>query len=106
MCGFVPTYRGRRVNPTDPKYVTLIDELSKEHGGVVEVGLMCRSGFGEQEGDFELFVGKIEAVERGGGGMAALWDGIKIVIGAAVEKVATAWSWLVGGRPEGQVMLP
>jgi hypothetical protein len=79
--------------------------LSKKHGGVVELGLMCRSGFGEQEGEFELFVGKIEAVKRVGG-LVTLWRAIKVVIGATLAKVVIAWTRLTGRRPDGQVKLP
>lgn len=65
-------------------------------GGIAELGLMCRSGFGIQEGEFELFVGKIEAVERSrgmGSGMMRLFRwGVTVVI----ARVNMLWRWMTG----------
>lgn len=44
----VPTYRGREVPRSDPRYEPFHSEK------IYELSLMCRSGFGEQKGDFEL----------------------------------------------------
>jgi hypothetical protein len=44
----VPTYRGRDVPRSDPRYEPFHSEK------IYELSLMCRSGFGEQKGDFEL----------------------------------------------------
>ncbi|KAJ9125082.1 hypothetical protein QFC22_000035 [Naganishia vaughanmartiniae] len=72
---FSATYRGRPITPKDPQYTPLdpgsADSNGKEQGGVAELSLMCRSGFGKQEGEFELVVHRIEAVRVGGAAAAA-----------------------------------
>lgn len=63
---FTATYRGRTLPSTDPSYVPLdpgsTSPDGKKKGGIHELSLMCRSGFGRQEGEFELGVVRIEAV--------------------------------------------
>ncbi|KAJ9127751.1 hypothetical protein QFC24_000034 [Naganishia onofrii] len=67
---FSPTYRGRPITPKDPQYTPLdpgsVDPRNgEEQGGIAEISLMCRSGFGKQQGEFELVVRRIEAVRVG-----------------------------------------
>lgn len=68
-------YRGRQVKAGDPMYKPLSTD------SVYEISLMCRSGFGDQKGEFGAIVlgiaawAKASAQEEGGRG---------------------AWSWLTG----------
>ena len=55
---FVPTYRGRPVERPDPKYKPL------DSSRIYELSLMCRSGFGKQEGEFEVIVQSIKGWKR------------------------------------------
>jgi hypothetical protein len=70
------TYRGREVPRSDPRYEPL------DPSGVYEMSLMCRSGFGKQEGDFGLVVLAIGGWRRDDKLRArdGCWDGL--------------WSWL------------
>lgn len=52
------TYRGRKVEEGNENYAPL-----DPGRGITEISFMCRSGFGEQEGHFNLLVGGLEAVE-------------------------------------------
>ncbi|KAG8934538.1 hypothetical protein FRC02_009750 [Tulasnella sp. 418] len=63
---FIPTYRGRPVDHLATKSVK-----AEQHGDhslefaterIYEIGLMCRSNFGKQEGEFGLNILKIEAI--------------------------------------------
>lgn len=96
---FTPTFRGREVPSSDERYVSLEDELRKRHGGIVEMGIMCRSGFGKQEGDFELFVGRIEAVPQGSesGAHAGFGGWVRDVWKRVIRTVASVWAWATGG---------
>ncbi|ORX34209.1 complex I intermediate-associated protein 30-domain-containing protein [Kockovaella imperatae] len=47
---FIATYRGRELPRSDPRYQPFHSEK------IYELSLMCRSGFGEQKGDFELVI--------------------------------------------------
>ncbi|CAG7845964.1 SubName: Full=Uncharacterized protein {ECO:0000313/EMBL:CCA71085.1} [Serendipita indica DSM 11827] len=53
---FVPTYRGREVKRGDPHWRPFDPQR------IYEIGLMCRSNFGKQSGDFELVVSRIDIV--------------------------------------------
>ena len=55
---FVPTYRGRPVPRSDPRYQPF------EPANINEVSLMCRSDFGKQEGEFELVVMQMKGQKR------------------------------------------
>lgn len=58
---FVPTYRGRRVSGhLDPSKLT-------------EIGIMCRSGFGAQQGDFDLQLGQVVALREDRGWLSLDW---------------------------------
>jgi hypothetical protein len=82
-------YRGREVKREDPIYVPLHAET------IYEMGLMCRSGFGEQEGEFELVVTGIE----GWGKNSALnkkgqnWFG-KGIWQTLIWSFERVWNWL------------
>jgi len=72
---FTPMYRGKEVGSDDPIYKPLSSE------SVYEMSLMCRSGFGDQKGEFGLVVGSIggwkrEDEEEGGLGWWVLFQGI------------------------------
>ncbi|KAG8759516.1 hypothetical protein FRC14_005730 [Serendipita sp. 396] len=54
LASFLPTYRGRAIPPDDPRWQEL-DPTS-----IYEIGFMCRSEFGKQEGDFELVISAVE----------------------------------------------
>ncbi|ODO11929.1 hypothetical protein I350_00713 [Cryptococcus amylolentus CBS 6273] len=56
---FKATYRGREIKKGDPQWVPL------DTSSIYEVSLMCRSDFGQQEGDFGVIVTDISAVEKG-----------------------------------------
>ncbi|KAL7416660.1 hypothetical protein BDY24DRAFT_377822 [Mrakia frigida] len=58
---FVPTYRGRPIPAPAPGVPPPF--LDPEH--ITALSLMCRSNFGEQEGEYECFIAGLEAVERG-----------------------------------------
>ncbi|WVQ85618.1 hypothetical protein IAT38_007784 [Cryptococcus sp. DSM 104549] len=47
---FKASYRGREIKEGDPKWAPL------DTNGVYEVSVMCRSGFGEQEGEYGVIV--------------------------------------------------
>ncbi|RSH92630.1 hypothetical protein EHS25_008075 [Saitozyma podzolica] len=72
---FRVTYRGREVPRSDPRYEPL------DPSGVYEMSLMCRSGFGKQEGEFGLVVLAIGGWRRDDKLRAreGCWDGL--------------WSW-------------
>jgi hypothetical protein len=53
---FTPTFRGRTVPPDSPQWKEM------DVGQVYELGIMCRSEFGKQQGDFALVLEKIEVV--------------------------------------------
>lgn len=72
---FVPTYRGREVPRTDPKYEPL------DTDGIYELSLMCRSGFGKQEGEFEAIIASIEAWRGGKKVRAGCWSGMSRWVG-------------------------
>jgi hypothetical protein len=55
---FGVTYRGRRIEEGDENYQPL-----DPGRGITEISFMCRSGFGEQEGPFELLVESLESIE-------------------------------------------
>lgn len=55
---FGVTYRGRRIDEGDENY-----QLLDPGRGITEISFMCRSGFGEQEGPFELLVERLESIE-------------------------------------------
>lgn len=64
---FTATYRGRTLPTTDPSYIPLnpgstSPTTGKPLGGIHELSFMCRSAFGRQEGAFELWVARVEAV--------------------------------------------
>ncbi|ORY28649.1 hypothetical protein BCR39DRAFT_449296, partial [Naematelia encephala] len=50
---FRATYRGREIDHSDPKWQPLHTEE------IYEMSIMCRSGFGKQQGDFELVIASI-----------------------------------------------
>jgi hypothetical protein len=96
---FVPTYRGREVKKDNPIYRPLQTET------IYEFSLMCRSGFGEQEGEFELIILGIdgwrkETVRGARESLGGIWNGL-------VDMCRGFWSWLcaLGGREEGMVRL-
>lgn len=70
---FKATYRGREVKEGDPEWVPL------DTSSIYEVNLMCRSGFGQQEGDFGVIVTGIYAWEKGEKDQkeAGCWQGVK-----------------------------
>jgi hypothetical protein len=55
---FGVTYRGRRIEEGDENYQPL-----DPGRGITEISFMCRSGFGEQEGPYELLVESLESIE-------------------------------------------
>nr|ODN93267.1 hypothetical protein L203_00538 [Cryptococcus depauperatus CBS 7841] len=55
---FKATYRGREINPEEPRWAPL------DTSSIYEVSLMCRSNFGKQEGDFGLIITGISAWEK------------------------------------------
>ncbi|OWZ54996.1 hypothetical protein C356_01620 [Cryptococcus neoformans c45] len=55
---FKAVYRGKEVKGDGPKWVPL------DTSSIYEVSLMCRSGFGKQEGDFGVIVTGISAWEK------------------------------------------
>ncbi|PVG02699.1 CIA30-domain-containing protein [Serendipita vermifera] len=54
LSSFVPTYRGKTVPRDDPKWAQL------DTRQIFELGVMCRSEFGKQQGDFQLLIERIE----------------------------------------------
>ena len=80
---FVPTYRGREVGREDPRYQPLKSE------GIYELGLMCRSGFGGQEGDFGVVIAGVEGWGKEPGvasqswwaWLCECWTGMRIWLG-------------------------
>lgn len=71
---FKATYRGREVKEgDDPKWVPL------DTSSIYEVNLMCRSGFGQQEGEFGVIVTGIYAWEKEEKDqkVAGCWQGVK-----------------------------
>jgi hypothetical protein len=54
---FVETYRGRPIKKGDEGYEPLDPAR-----GISEISFMCRSGFGRQEGPFELLVQSLETI--------------------------------------------
>ena len=55
---FKPTYRGKQVSRSDQRY----QPLKSEH--IYEMSLMCRSGFGAQQGDFDLVITEIDGWDK------------------------------------------
>ncbi len=53
---FVPTYRGREVKRGDPHWRPFDPRT------LYEIGLMCRSNFGKQNGEFEVIISRIDVV--------------------------------------------
>jgi hypothetical protein len=47
---FHPVYRGKEIPPSDPRYKPF------DPTAIYELSFMCRSNFGEQAGEFELFI--------------------------------------------------
>lgn len=92
---FTPTFRGRTVPRDSPQWKKL--DLSQ----VYELGIMCRSEFGKQSGDFELVLEKIELVNIGDHRTRnSLWKHCKTRLGDAVAAVghleAVMWASLTG----------
>ncbi|CAD6585310.1 MAG: hypothetical protein TREMPRED_004103 [Tremellales sp. Tagirdzhanova-0007] len=84
---FKPMYRGKEVATDDPLYKPLISE------SIYEMSLMCRSGFGDQYGEFGIVLlgiagwAKINEASRGQG----WWEWLESMWGAVR-------SWVWGGR--------
>ncbi|GFZ43214.1 hypothetical protein JCM24511_00933 [Saitozyma sp. JCM 24511] len=74
---FKVTYRGREVPRSDPRHEPL------DPSGVYEMSLMCRSGFGKQEGEFGLVVLAIGGWRRDAKLKAreGCWDGLRSWLG-------------------------
>jgi hypothetical protein len=54
---FEETYRGRPIEKGDEGYEPL-----DTGAGILEISFMCRSGFGKQEGPFELLIHSLETI--------------------------------------------
>ena len=73
---FTPTFRGKEIKREDPKYQPLKSET------IYELSMMCRSGFGKQEGDFEVVLlaiegwAKDEQVRMWSEWWSGLWEGV------------------------------
>ncbi|WWD18069.1 hypothetical protein CI109_102516 [Kwoniella shandongensis] len=81
---FKATYRGREVKPGEERYVPL------DTTGVYEISLMCRSGFGKQEGEFGLIVKSIDSVKKANtaaSGGSWIWAWWTLLVG-------WVWSWI------------
>lgn len=71
------------MDPSDPRYKAF------DSSRIYELSLMCRSGFGKQEGDFGIVVVSIEGWEKGEAKERdGCWRGVKDWVG----------SWLGGER--------
>lgn len=77
---FVPTFRGRAVPRDSPRWKPL------DPSRVYELGIMCRSEFGKQQGDFDLSIERIEAVKC----CKTPWSRIMAAIGRLEDKLWTA----------------
>lgn len=55
---FKPVYRGREVSRDDPRYRPF------DSSRTYELSLMCRSGFGKQEGEFDIVIAGIEGWKK------------------------------------------
>ena len=103
---FVPTYRGKKVESTDPRYKPL------QTDSIYEMSLMCRSGFGKQSGVFDLVILSIGAIPR----RDSIAQGMKGGAGDEVYEIPRGWlgwfrgvwdwirSWVVASE-EGMVRL-
>jgi hypothetical protein len=56
---FEETYRGKPIKEGEDKFEPLDPAR-----GITEISFMCRSGFGKQEGAFELFISSLRATEK------------------------------------------
>lgn len=55
---FKAVYRGREIDRNDPRYEVF------DPGAIYEFSLMCRSGFGKQEGDFGVVVLEVGGIKK------------------------------------------
>ena len=84
---FKPMYRGKEVATDDPLYKPLISE------SIYEMSLMCRSGFGNQYGEFGIVILGIAGWAKGSEvGREQGWWGWLISMWSVVG------SWVWGGR--------
>ena len=74
---FVPTYRGKKVERSDPRYQPLHSEK------IYELSLMCRSGFGQQKGDFEVNILSISK-----------WKKDRGVLQGVLMWLSSGWRWM------------